>query len=130
MYCTHTAAADAKNRHGMADIEKWDIAPIEQAFRAIGAPWPAAPPTAIPPASAPGEPSAPSPQPKPTHPANDPELARICEPHADLVNRYLIANHRIRTGEDWRSMPSDFANRVKRNPAGFLKVINGKEVAA
>jgi hypothetical protein len=127
MGCTHTAAWDAKNRHNLPDIAAWDIATIQNAFRSIGIPWPNIPsPSPIPPT-----PSPLSSQSNLTkHPANDPELARICEPHAEPINRYLIANHRIKAGEDWRSMPSDFANRVKRNPAGFLKIINGQVVAA
>jgi hypothetical protein len=52
----------------------------------------------------------------------DVELARICAPHADAINTYLRGNHRIKAHEDWRAMPADFAVRVKKNPAGFLKV--------
>ena len=39
MHCVRAAAWDAKNRHGMADVEKWDIAVIEKAFRSVGAAW-------------------------------------------------------------------------------------------
>lgn len=121
MHCTHTTAWDAKNRHNLAPTEPWGIAPFQNAFRSIGLPWPNIP-VAL---STPSIQSISS-----THPANDPDLVRICEPHAETINSYLLANHRIKPGEDWRSMPADFANRVKRNPAGFLKVINGKAVAA
>jgi hypothetical protein len=39
MYCTRLAAWDAKNRHGMKDAEKWEIASIAAAFNLVGAPW-------------------------------------------------------------------------------------------
>lgn len=39
LYCNRTAAWDAKNRHGLGDVEKWEIATVERAFCSVGAPW-------------------------------------------------------------------------------------------
>ena len=58
----------------------------------------------------------------PQPPAPDPELDRICRPHAETVNEYLRACGRIKPRETWEAMPPDFRIRVLRNPAGFLKV--------
>lgn len=51
MHCNRTAAWDAKNRHGMADVEKWDIAVIQRAFESVGAPWGSEPPAPVAPAA-------------------------------------------------------------------------------
>lgn len=39
LYCNHSAAADAKNRHGLGDEEPATIETIQRAFAAVGAPW-------------------------------------------------------------------------------------------
>lgn len=41
MYCNRSSAFDAKNRHGMPDVEKWDnaVAVLEKAFVGVGASW-------------------------------------------------------------------------------------------
>lgn len=144
LYAERCAAWDAKNRHGMKAEDKWDIAVIESAFRAVGAPWGEVV-TAM--NASTGEVAklnanavdtsaqdvidrkaetskhfAPS--------GADADLARICEPHAEAINDYLRSNGRIRPNETWQDMPHAFADRVKRNPVGFLKIVNGKELAA
>lgn len=133
MHCTRSAAWDAKNRHGMADTEKWEIAVIEKAFRAVSAPWSdeisSAKEVAQHEVTATSTPSSD----RVTHSAaesGDPELARICEPHANAINEYLRREGKVRPNETWVDMPINFRSRVRRNPAGFLKVVaNGSEVA-
>lgn len=39
MHCNRCSAWDAKNRHGLADVEKWEIATIQRAFANVGVPW-------------------------------------------------------------------------------------------
>ena len=39
MYCVRTSAWDAKNRHELADTEKWGIEAIARGFANVGAPW-------------------------------------------------------------------------------------------
>jgi len=176
LHCNRTAAWDAKNRHGLADIEPWGMEPIARAFREVGAPWGGAEeggreaecgtdgaggvgaerpggagnaggtegsggtlqqprsgalPSPVSDGGAQAAAARPPGNPQPD-PAADVELARICLPHAEAVNAYLRAQRRIASSQDWRSMPADFAARVKKNPAGFLKVASGagKAVAA
>lgn len=142
MHCNRTAAWDAKNRHGMADVEKWEIEVIAKAFRDVGAAWgnngaAPAPVVESKPAAAAKQPAS-DPKadeipgiPNPETAVVDVELARICEPHAAAVTAYLLESKRIAVGEDWRNVSPDFAARIKKNPAGFLKVAtNGKAVAA
>lgn len=126
LYCHRSPAWDAKNRHGLADAEPWDIAVLERAFRGVGAPWgpadpppPAAPsvaPRPVTPCTPPAAGAAPLPA-----PGEDIELERICGPHTSAVSAYLLADRRIRPGQDWRAITPEYAARIKRNPAGFLK---------
>jgi hypothetical protein len=136
MHCTRAAAWDAKNRHGLNEVEKWHIDTIERAFRSVGAPWgqPAATPE---PAPAPviesaGDdeiPGVENPAPK-TAPAGNAELERVCAPHEEAVNAYLIRQKQIEPGQTFRDVSPSYAARVIKNPAGFLKVVAPQEVAA
>lgn len=140
MHCTRAAAWDAKNRHGLAEVEKWDIATVERAFRAVGAPWgaPEPAPKASPapryadrgtPQGHPEEIPAPAAGtddeiPGVENPARvvNAELERVCAPHEDAVNAYLTRNKQIQPGQTWRDVSEAYAARVAKNPAGFLKV--------
>jgi hypothetical protein len=141
MHCTRAAAWDAKNRHGLAEVEKWDIATIERAFRAASAPWgiPEAAPKAAPapryadrvtPQGHPEEIPAPAADtddeiPGVENPAPkvvNAELERVCAPHEDAVNAYLTRQKQIQPGQTWRDVSEAYAARVAKNPAGFLKV--------
>lgn len=130
LYASRCASWDAKNRHGMADSDKWDISVIEAAFKTAGAPWgglrpsaPVAPSAPAPVESASGDeipglpPSAPAEQ-----SADDREFARICEPHAEAITNYLRINGKISHGQDFNAASAEYKKRVLRNPAGFLKV--------
>ena len=152
MHCTRAAAWDAKNRHGLAEVEKWDISTIERAFRAASAPWGipdpahrAAPtpryadrvttqghPEEIPAPAADTDdeiPGVENPAPK----VVNAELERVCAPHEDAVNAYLTRQKQIQPGQTWRDVSEAYAARVAKNPAGFLKVVapaQGEGVAA
>jgi hypothetical protein len=163
MYCTRTAPLDAKNRHGMSDVEKWDIGVIEKAFRSVNAPWGNAPVAAAPAPSekpattnggggaaaesqagetpqSPNSGAAAAVTPAPVQDPDgipgvlnpvDPELVRICEPHAAVITEYLRGQGRLAADQDWRSIDPVYAKRILKNPAGFLKIaLNGKAVAA
>jgi hypothetical protein len=154
MYCTRLAAWDAKNRHGMKDAEKWEIASIAAAFNLVGAPWEKTTLGAMevnqevpmvkpePGKSVAVEHQSPAPAPIAAEPvtvkedtipgtAVDPELSRIVAPHAEAVTAYLAKAGKIGKGQTWADMPAEFAARIKRNPARFLEVVgvNGKEAA-
>lgn len=157
MYCNRTAAWDAKNRHSMADTEKWEISVIEKAFRAVGAPWgeqvskpqtePAKeektnevsnpvsqiaqqPGSVTPPVANAGD------EIPMQHATNgqpvDEELARICKPHSEAITHWMRSNGKIRPNETWEDAPADLANRIKKIPANFYKHIGikGSEVLA
>ncbi len=147
MNCNRCSAWDAKNRHGMKDVEKWDISVMAEAFKRVGAAWgdtPAAPvtinaealktePVATPEPQPVGAAQAPVTVKEDTIPgtAVDPELERIVKPHAEAVTAYLVKAGKIGAGQGWSDMPKDFADRIKRNPARFLEVVGvkGKEAA-
>lgn len=143
LHCVRSAAWDAKNRHGMADMEKWGIDPIRTAFERVGAAWgvaaqeatmTAAPNVAT--GADAGTASAPliqaSTAASTVEGAEDQELQRICGQHEAAVNAYLMENKRVKPDQTWRDLDAAFVVRVKKNPAGFLKVAlaNGKAVAA
>lgn len=147
LYCNRTAAWDAKNRHGMGDLEKWEIATIEKAFRDVGAPWgnqskqienenaqtkESETPTQSPVESPQTGEKAKSEVQAPIETGSEyHDFAKICEPHADAVTQYLVASGRLKAGQPWTDIPVDFVKRVLKNPAGFLKVVkNGKAVTA
>lgn len=127
MHCTRAAAWDAKNRHGLAEVEKWDIATIERAFRAASAPWgiPEAAPKAAPTQRyAADDDEIPGVE-NPARVVNaelERELERVCAPHEDAVNAYLIRKKQIQPGQTWRDVSEAYAARVCKNPVGFLKV--------
>lgn len=141
LYATRCSAWDAKNRHGLGDVEKWEISTIEKAFRAVGAPWSSD--IAVPANTTTGEPSgadgetAHETKPEPQEPPDDipglppvdalrADVARIIAGNAVTVNAYLVANGKIREAQTWRDAADDYLKRILKNPAGFLKVaVNG-----
>jgi len=136
MHCNRAAAWDAKNRHGLAEVEKWDISTVERAFRSVGAPWgqPAAAPAPVaePVVESAGDdeiPGVENPAPK-AAPAGNTELERVCASHEEAVNAYLIRQKQIQPGQTFRDVSPSYAARVVKNPAGFLKVVAPQEVAA
>ena len=147
MHCVRAAAWDAKNRHGMGDAEKWDIAVIEAAFRNVGATWgaPAAgTPQPAPAVAAPAPLPAPEPAPAVELPVeadpipglaqqepDDPELAALIGPHEALVNACLIKDNMINREQSYRSCPPNVRARILKNPDGFLNYClkNGKGAA-
>lgn len=149
MHCNRSSAWDAKNRHGMADVEKWEIATLERAFKSANAPWISAVPEAksagavadkLPSALLEnvhnaGEVAAKivaelKPDEIPMHfdeagkgivSPEEIEFHRLCEPHQSLVNAFLLAGKRIQAGQTFRDVPPEYRTRVLKNPAGFLK---------
>lgn len=107
LYCNRSASWDAKNRHGMGDTEKWDIATIEKAFREAAAPWGEVPVPSADPLNAPTE---------------EDDYAAICAPHAVPITQHLLARGEITPEQDWRHVSPQFRARVLRNPKGFLKL--------
>lgn len=143
MNCNRCAAWDAKNRHDLKDVEKWDITVIQKAFEGVGAPWGDSPAKgalgngraaeASTPAATvvtPPEPVTASPS-KPTAAADplpgvdapetpDPELEALLRDHEDAVNAYLVNAGKIGRHQSFRSLPPDYRTRILKNPKGFL----------
>lgn len=150
MHCNRCAAWDAKNRHALADVEKWDIATIAKGFANVGAPWgmaagPAAAPAPVTAPPAPKTPetaaAAPVQAPAALPPEEDPipglapeeqpdaELDALLAPHAAAVNAFLRQKREITERQTYRSVSPSYRARILKNPAGFMAVA-GKAVAA
>jgi len=138
LYATRCSAWDAKNRHGLADSEPWSIDTVRKAFVNVGAPWGAEQfvrmrdeekPSAV---SASAEPSAATspepaidPDPLPGIGSN-PDLVRIVQGIGeDKVTAYLQKNRKLTASQTWLDMPQDYADRVLKNPAGFIAAVGG-----
>jgi hypothetical protein len=124
LYCNATQAWSAKNRHGMQDVEPWDIAVIGAAFARVGAPWgeSTAPPQPAPQEPAPAEPTGNNGE----SPQADARLVEICSKAPDAVNQWLVKNGRIQPGQDYRHVAADFADRIKKGPRRFLSIVTGQ----
>ena len=105
LYTTHTAAWDAKNRHGFDEMLNFEFASIASAFGG-SAPVPAqaAQPTA--------------PAPSPTD-----KLAEVFAGKDDQVNAFLIARQQIKPGQTWRDFGPDYAQRVLAKPEDFMRAV-------
>ena len=139
MHCNRSAAWDAKNRHGLADVEKWEVATFEKAFKGVGAPWGAVLPAPIANVRDAGIVAAQivadlKPDEIPMHfdgagkgivSPDEIEFHKLCEPREAAVNAFLLAGNRIKAGQTFRDVAADYRDRVLKNPAGFIKVVEG-----
>lgn len=100
LYTTHTAAWDAKNRHGFEENLPFEFAAVESAFGATTASKPAAPVA---------------------NPID--KLGELVAGQEDQVNAFLIARQQIKTGQTWREVTPDYAQRVVGKPQDFLRAV-------
>lgn len=141
MHCNRCAAWDAKNRHGLGDTEAWGAATIEKAFASAGAAWSGK--FEVPANGAQGDPATTGglgaalhetePEPQSDPPDDIPgippvdqlrgDVARIIVGKESEVNAHLLSGGKIRAGQTWRDAADDYLNRIVKNPAGFLKVV-------
>ena len=105
LYTTHTAAWDAKNRHGFNEMLNFEFAAIASAFGG----------STVSPATS----STPA-QPQPTF---TDKLAELFAGNEDAVNAFLIARQQNKAGQTWRDLPPDYAQRVLTKPQDFLKAV-------
>jgi hypothetical protein len=129
MHCGRTASWRAKNRHGMADTEKWDIGVVEQAFRRVGAPWGAIrakPEDALEQVADGESPAADGvAMPPPQHSYN---LSEICAPIEDDVNAYLVSNKKITHGQTWRAITDEaYIARILKNADAFERAVKARK---
>ncbi|MEA3211702.1 MAG: hypothetical protein QOE70_4759 [Chthoniobacter sp.] len=106
LYTTHTAAWDAKNRHGFDEMLPFEFAAIASAFDASASAQPA--PTA---------------QPTTPAPSLTDKLAELVTGKEENVNAFLIARQQIKTGQTWRDVAPDYAQRVVGKPQDFLRAV-------
>ena len=104
LYTTHSAAWDAKNRHGFDEMLPFEFAAIASAFGG------SAPPSQ----TSQTQPSAPSPMDK---------LAELFAGKDEQVNAFLVARQQIKTGQTWRDVTPDYAQRVVAIPQDFLRAV-------
>lgn len=170
IYCSHTAAWDGKNRHGLSDEEKFTAENVQRCL-VYGAPV-AAPVTVVKPApvkqAKPAATVAPDVAPDGVMKRAREEIAKetaeksaagatastpvvqsavqtdgipglapenggpqslpqvyvdLCEQQSVEVNAYLLSCRRIQPGQTWRDIDLSYAQRVAKNPGGFLAVV-------
>jgi hypothetical protein len=129
MRCTHSAAWDAKNRHGLADSEPWHIDTIKKAFASVGAPWDAAP--------APSKPLTEYTYGQKSREEKPDDDIAMSGPGADLipsletlfkgkeldVTGYALSRGWIQSGQSWRDISRVSANAILANPDKFMKAV-------
>jgi hypothetical protein len=103
LYTTHTAAWDAKNRHGFEETLAFEFSAIARAFQTSGATQRSQP-----------EQNAPSPLDK---------IATIFAGKDEQVNSFLVARQQIKTGQTWRDVSAEYAQRVLAAPERFLAAL-------
>jgi hypothetical protein len=100
LYTTHTAAWDAKNRHGFEENLPFEFTAVASAFGA-------------------------STESKPTLPVANPleKLAKLIAGKEEEVNAFLVARQQIKTGQTWRDVTPDYTLRVLGKPDDFLRAV-------
>jgi hypothetical protein len=106
LYTTHSAAWDAKNRHGFDEMLNFDFAAIAPAFGGN--------------ASQPAPANQPAQQPAPS--LTD-KLAELFAGKDDQVNAFLLARQQIKPGQTWRDVPAEYAQRVLGATDRFLATL-------
>ena len=106
LYTTHTAAWDAKNRHGFDEMLNFEFASIASAFGG----------------AAPVQPAQPA---QPTAPASSltDKLAELFAGKEDDVNAFLLARQQIKPGQTGRDFGPDYAQRVLAKPEDFMRAV-------
>jgi hypothetical protein len=123
LYCNKAPTADAKNRHGLRDIEPWGMETLGKILGASALVLPAAP-------GAPGEAEAADHVPGLEAPAETwrDEFLRTLGPYEDQVIGFLVNRKQIAEGGSLRDVTEQYARRVLENPLAFLKAAGVKEV--
>ncbi len=108
LYTTHSAAFDAKNRHGLDEKLPFKFDSIARVF-GVEAP-PVAPPA-------------------PEQPAAE-RLVKLFEGKEDAVRAFLLARGQIKEDGDWGSIPAEYATRILAEPERFLAAVEGSKGGA
>jgi hypothetical protein len=103
--CAHSATADAKNRHGLQDVEPWDIATIRKILKSSVA----------------AEPTQPA--------ATLREFVLTFLPYRDKVVDFLILRKELKEGQGLDDVSVEYRARVMSNVEAFKQAV-GLEVAS
>jgi hypothetical protein len=106
LYTTHSAAWDAKNRHGLDEMLNFEFASIASAFGSNA--------SQSVPASTPAQAPAPS--------LTD-KLAELFAGKEDDVNAFLVGRQQVKPGQTWRDLSADYGQRVLGAPDRFLGTV-------
>ena len=96
LYTCHTAAWDAKNRHGFEEKFPFAFASIASAFGATA--------------------------PVQKQPPID-KLAELFSGKEEAVNAFLLSRSQIKQGQTWHDLPSDYKARVLAAPERFMQTV-------
>jgi len=105
LFTTHTAAFDAKNRHGLEDKLPFTFDAIAHVFG--GEVKPATPAAATP-----------TPEKSTTE-----KLTELFKGHDADVKAFLVARSQIKAGGAWADIPADYAVRVLAQPERFMQSV-------
>lgn len=108
LYTTHTAAWDAKNRHGLEEKLPFAFDSLAPVFGKSLAPQ------AQPPIQTAVENAAPSPE----------ALAEIFKGRESQVKAFLVARGQLKDGGSWADIAADYASRILGNLSGFFKAVD------
>lgn len=149
LYATHTASWDAKNRHELRDKEPFGV---ETLHKILGAEVPGIAATATASerggsASASEQGVAATPPPSQSIPAaahavtavedhvpglDSPQeqVAKLLEPHKARALEWLVKNGKLKAGQLFADLTTDFANRILKRPYDFVATVNGEKGGA
>jgi hypothetical protein len=108
LYTTHTAAWDAKNRHGLEEKLPFVFDALAPVFGKAPSPQVQAP------APLPAENSAPTPE----------ALAEIFKGREARVKAFLVARGQLKEGGTWADLAADYVSRILGNLGGFFKAVD------
>ena len=109
LYTSHTAAWDAKNRHGLEDKLPFCFESIAHVFGNDAAPTPPRPTTAT----------------QKDNEAPPPEaLAEIFKGKEDKIKAFLVHREQIKPNGTWADIPADYALRILGNLVRFFESVD------
>ncbi len=145
LYATHTAAWDAKNRHGLKDEEPFTPETLRRILGAGGAPAvtsaPAVgrddPPSSDASTQQPKPESVETPKPAAPPPSSTPEpedrlpgfdspqeqVAKILGEHTDAAIQWLVKNKHLEPGQGLEALSESMTSRILKRPLEFVKAI-------
>jgi len=114
MYSSHTAAWDAKNRHGLPDKMPFEYAEIAPIFDVLGNTGPKEDEKLLPPPSA---------SPAPAVSDLRGKLEECFAGKEEAINAFLIKRGEIKAAQTWRDSRPAYLERVLTMPQKFLEAV-------